>query len=98
MPQTYPECVFIDVQDFFHQHQIIVNGIDNRPAMMGGYMSVIDQSAFNEHSAEMLDAFCAEALAEAATSFRERGYLGVIWTAAAILIEDLLERTKTISR
>jgi hypothetical protein len=88
---SVPDCVFIDVQGFFHQHGIIVSGIDGRPVMMGSYMSVIDHSVFKSYGTELLDAFGSDGLREAALSFRNRGYLGIVWTAAAVFIEDLVK-------
>lgn len=88
----YPDCVFLDVEDFLNDRQVFRNLLHDRPSNPGSYMSYVDQRRWDECKMDLINAFGSLALRDAAESFRSWGYLSPTFTTLAFFIEQLLEK------
>jgi len=88
----YPDCVFLDVEDFLSERQVFRNALHDRPSDPGSYMSYVDQARWDGCSVSLLDAFGSLALRDAAKAFRGFGYLSPTFTVLACFIDHLLEK------
>lgn len=88
---SYPDCVFLDVEDFLNERQVFRNALHDRPSNPGSYMSYVDQPRWDACKMELIDAFGSLALRDAAEAFRGWGYLSPTFTTLAFFIEQLLE-------
>jgi len=69
-PYSYPDCVFLDVEDFLNERQVFRNLLHDRPSNPGSYMSHVDQRRWDWCKMDLLNAFGSWALREASETFR----------------------------